>query len=91
MNAGALCNGEDTDDLSRAVQKYTARGFHYVRITDPATMWVNLHATSQVTHTCPEVFRQFGVLDMLWCLGGMPCGLEAAFCRSRVEVIEDES
>ncbi|KAI6120915.1 hypothetical protein EDD16DRAFT_1444366, partial [Pisolithus croceorrhizus] len=28
VNAGALCNGEDTDDLSRAVQKYTARGFH---------------------------------------------------------------
>ncbi|KAI6036919.1 hypothetical protein BKA83DRAFT_112210, partial [Pisolithus microcarpus] len=26
-----------------------------------------------------------------WILGGMPCGLESAFCHPRMEVIEEES
>ncbi|KAI6100726.1 hypothetical protein EDD16DRAFT_1496369 [Pisolithus croceorrhizus] len=107
MNAGALYDGGDMDDIGDAVQKYMRRGLHYVWckdshnishtckvathiVTDSSTMWLNLNAAPQVTHTSHELFRQFGVLDMWWCLGGMPCGLEAAFCHPCVEVIEDE-
>ncbi|KAI6007115.1 hypothetical protein EDD15DRAFT_2152953, partial [Pisolithus albus] len=59
-------------------------------ITDGAMMWMNMVAIPEGTHTGLEVFQQFGVLDLQWMLGGMPCGLERAFCHPRVEVIEDE-
>ncbi|KAI6094485.1 hypothetical protein EDD16DRAFT_1684679, partial [Pisolithus croceorrhizus] len=86
--AAAMCRGlylvSPDIEFSHLTTECPPRlGIVVSHLTDPTTMWV--------THTCPEVFHQFGVLDMLWCLGGIPCGLEAAFCHLQVEVIEDES
>ncbi|KIK12663.1 hypothetical protein PISMIDRAFT_120481 [Pisolithus microcarpus 441] len=60
-------------------------------LTDGATMWINMLDIPEASHTCDDLFRQLGVLDVQWMLGGMPCDLECAFCRPRVEVVKDES
>ncbi|KAI5981833.1 hypothetical protein EDD15DRAFT_2182588 [Pisolithus albus] len=60
-------------------------------LTDSAMMRMNIHGLPSTSQTFLDVFWQFGILDLQWILGGMPCGLESAFCRPRVEVIEEES
>lgn len=60
-------------------------------LTDSGMMWMNMVAVPESSHSCLEIFRQFGVLDIQWMLGGMPCGLEYAFCRPRVEVVNEDS
>lgn len=44
-------------------------------------MWFNYETIPQASQSYLEVFRQFGVLDLQWILGSMPCGLESAFCH----------
>ncbi|KAI5994668.1 hypothetical protein EDD15DRAFT_2165720 [Pisolithus albus] len=60
-------------------------------VTDHAMLWFNFHAIPCLSHNFQEVMRGFGVLDLQWMLGGMPCGLESAFARPRVDVVEDQS
>lgn len=60
-------------------------------LTDNASMWFNFETIPEASRTHTEVFRLFGILDLQWMLGGMPCGLESAFCRPRVDVVEENS
>lgn len=88
MNAAFLYFGATTASVVEAVTKYKSRGFRYVRCKD---VHDRKNIIPEASHTCVDVFRQFGVLDVQWMLGGSPCGLECAFCRPRVEVVEEES
>lgn len=89
VNAGPLYCTPDRRIILDAVRKYQTRGIRYIR--DSAMMWMNIDGLPPALQSFAEVFRQFGILDLQWILGGMPCGLESAFCRPRVEVIEEES
>ncbi|KAI5992236.1 hypothetical protein EDD15DRAFT_2368509 [Pisolithus albus] len=89
MNAAFLYFGASTGTVMEAVTKYQGRGFRFVKYGE--MMWINMHGIPEASHSCVDVFRQFGVLDVQWTLGGIPCGLECAFCRPRVEVVEEES
>ncbi|KAI6004663.1 hypothetical protein EDD15DRAFT_2155331 [Pisolithus albus] len=85
---------------SRGIRYIHCQDFHGVKntckvstrtVTDSSMMWISVEGLPQASHSFLDVFRQFGVLDVQWNLGGIACGLESAFCRPRVEVIEDES
>ncbi|KAI6016581.1 hypothetical protein PISMIDRAFT_117744, partial [Pisolithus microcarpus 441] len=60
-------------------------------LTGGAMMSFNFLAIPSRSHTMHEVFREFGILNLQWCLGGMPCGLELAFCHPHVDIVEEES
>lgn len=64
--------------MIRAIRKYVLRGFRYIHVTDRAMLWFNFHAIPYLSHNFQEVFRAFGVLDLQWMLGGMPCGIVKA-------------
>ncbi|KAI6034745.1 hypothetical protein BKA83DRAFT_4043192, partial [Pisolithus microcarpus] len=85
---------------TRGIQYIWCQDFHGLKntckvstrtVTDAAMMWINLEGLPRASRSFLDVFRQFGMLDLQWILGGMPCGLESAFCRPCVEVIEEES
>ncbi|KAI5987723.1 hypothetical protein EDD15DRAFT_2173323, partial [Pisolithus albus] len=60
-------------------------------VTDAGVMWLRIQEHPYPTHSTVEVFRQFGILDVQWITGGVPCDLAGGFCRPRVHVVEDES
>lgn len=85
---------------ARGIRYIRCKDYHGVKntckvstrtLTDSAMMHMNIHGLPSTSQTFLDVFWQFGILDLQWILGGMPCGLESAFCRPRVEVIEEES
>lgn len=46
-------------------------------VTDSAMMRINVEGLPP-SQSFLDIFRQFGILDLQWILGGMPCGLESA-------------
>lgn len=77
VNAGPLYYSADKRPILSAMQKYLLRG-----IRDNASMWFNFETIPEASRTHTEIFRLFGILDLQWMLGGMPCGLESVLHRS---------